>query len=182
MCVWAPVKARSGFRGLNTHTHTQKIRFLFLSTESSHLLRCGSVWLCSLQISEMSITTLRESTSISALNTITPSSTCPSLVEGCYSNAGLRSVLRLTWLLFVIIRAECWHWLQFTSRVLSRCSSKTSKISINISCWKNKKIYLKWINKVVVPETLDLKVSAFIPDPRVIRQRYRADRVELSLF
>lgn len=103
MCVWAPVKARSGFRGLNTHT--QKIRFLFLSTESSHLLRCGSVWLCSLQISEMSITTLRESTSISALNTITPSSTCPSLVEGCYSNAGLRSVLRLTWLLLVIIRA-----------------------------------------------------------------------------
>ncbi|XP_076735891.1 kinesin-like protein KIF1A isoform X6 [Maylandia zebra] len=42
------------------------------------------------KISEMSITTLRESTSISALNTITPSSTCPSLVEGCYSNAGLR--------------------------------------------------------------------------------------------
>uniref|UniRef100_A0A669CNY2 plus-end-directed kinesin ATPase n=1 Tax=Oreochromis niloticus TaxID=8128 RepID=A0A669CNY2_ORENI len=33
------------------------------------------------KISEMSITTLRESTSISALNTITPSSTCPSLVE-----------------------------------------------------------------------------------------------------
>lgn len=23
MCVWAPVKARSGFRGLNTHTHTE---------------------------------------------------------------------------------------------------------------------------------------------------------------
>uniref|UniRef100_A0A669E565 plus-end-directed kinesin ATPase n=1 Tax=Oreochromis niloticus TaxID=8128 RepID=A0A669E565_ORENI len=43
------------------------------------------------KISEMSITTLRESTSISALNTITPSSTCPSLVEGCYSNAELRS-------------------------------------------------------------------------------------------
>ncbi|XP_063323408.1 kinesin-like protein KIF1A isoform X16 [Pelmatolapia mariae] len=42
------------------------------------------------KISEMSITTLRESTSISALNTITPSSTCPSLVEGCYSNAELR--------------------------------------------------------------------------------------------
>ncbi|XP_022056986.1 kinesin-like protein KIF1A isoform X12 [Acanthochromis polyacanthus] len=42
------------------------------------------------KISEMSVTTLRESTSISALNTITPSSTCPSLVDGCYSNAELR--------------------------------------------------------------------------------------------
>ncbi|XP_028259347.1 kinesin-like protein KIF1A isoform X11 [Parambassis ranga] len=42
------------------------------------------------KISEMSITTLRDSTSISALNTITPSSTCPSLVEGCYSNVELR--------------------------------------------------------------------------------------------
>lgn len=45
----------------------------------------------SLQISEMSVTTLKESASVSALNTITPSSTCPSLVEGCYS-AELRSV------------------------------------------------------------------------------------------
>ncbi|XP_030584099.1 kinesin-like protein KIF1A isoform X1 [Archocentrus centrarchus] len=42
------------------------------------------------KISEMSVTSLRDSTSISALNTITPSSTCPSLVEGCYSNADLR--------------------------------------------------------------------------------------------
>ncbi|XP_049578623.1 kinesin-like protein KIF1A isoform X13 [Syngnathus scovelli] len=42
------------------------------------------------KISEMSITTLRDSASISALNTITPSSTCPSLVEGCYDNAALR--------------------------------------------------------------------------------------------
>ncbi|XP_067369448.1 kinesin-like protein KIF1A isoform X8 [Channa argus] len=42
------------------------------------------------KISEMSVTTLRDSTSISALNTITPSSTCPSLVEGCYSNPELR--------------------------------------------------------------------------------------------
>ncbi|XP_070817570.1 kinesin-like protein KIF1A isoform X5 [Chaetodon trifascialis] len=42
------------------------------------------------KISEMSVTTLRDSTSISALNTITPSSTCPSLVEGCYSNTELR--------------------------------------------------------------------------------------------
>uniref|UniRef100_UPI0037E8DEE6 kinesin-like protein KIF1A isoform X4 n=1 Tax=Semicossyphus pulcher TaxID=241346 RepID=UPI0037E8DEE6 len=39
------------------------------------------------KISEMSVTTLRDSTSISALNTIIPSTTCPSLVDGCYSNA-----------------------------------------------------------------------------------------------
>ncbi|XP_034438413.1 kinesin-like protein KIF1A isoform X6 [Hippoglossus hippoglossus] len=42
------------------------------------------------KISEMSVTTLRDSTSISALNTITPSSTCPSLVEGCYGTTELR--------------------------------------------------------------------------------------------
>ncbi|XP_042272266.1 kinesin-like protein KIF1A isoform X4 [Thunnus maccoyii] len=42
------------------------------------------------KISEMSVTTLRDSPSISGLNTITPSSTCPSLVEGCYGNAELR--------------------------------------------------------------------------------------------
>ncbi|XP_041861915.1 kinesin-like protein KIF1A isoform X9 [Melanotaenia boesemani] len=42
------------------------------------------------KISEMSVTILRDSPSISALNTITPSSTCPSLVEGCYSHAELR--------------------------------------------------------------------------------------------
>ncbi|XP_022614890.1 kinesin-like protein KIF1A isoform X5 [Seriola dumerili] len=45
------------------------------------------------KISEMSVTTLRDSTSISALNTITPSSTCPSLVEGCYGNTELRPPL-----------------------------------------------------------------------------------------
>ncbi|XP_062251408.1 kinesin-like protein KIF1A isoform X1 [Platichthys flesus] len=42
------------------------------------------------KISEMSVTILRDSTSISALNTITPSSTCPSLVEGCYGTTELR--------------------------------------------------------------------------------------------
>ncbi|XP_061680602.1 kinesin-like protein KIF1A isoform X2 [Syngnathoides biaculeatus] len=42
------------------------------------------------KISEMSVTTPRDSASISALNTITPSSTCPSLVEGRYGNADLR--------------------------------------------------------------------------------------------
>ncbi|XP_068447753.1 kinesin-like protein KIF1A isoform X20 [Clinocottus analis] len=42
------------------------------------------------KISEMSVTILRDSASISALNTITPSSTCPSLVEGCYGDPELR--------------------------------------------------------------------------------------------
>nr|XP_043899386.1 kinesin-like protein KIF1A isoform X5 [Solea senegalensis] len=42
------------------------------------------------KISEMSITTLKDSTSISSLNTIIPSSTCPSLVEGCYDTTELR--------------------------------------------------------------------------------------------
>uniref|UniRef100_A0A7N6BSU6 plus-end-directed kinesin ATPase n=1 Tax=Anabas testudineus TaxID=64144 RepID=A0A7N6BSU6_ANATE len=42
------------------------------------------------KISEMSVTTLRDSPSVSALNTITPSSTCPSLVEGCFTNPELR--------------------------------------------------------------------------------------------
>ncbi|XP_010788798.1 kinesin-like protein KIF1A, partial [Notothenia coriiceps] len=42
------------------------------------------------KLSEMSITMLRDSASISALNTITPSSTCPSLVDGCYANTELR--------------------------------------------------------------------------------------------
>lgn len=63
---------------------------------SVHLCVC----VCVSQISEMSVTTLRDSASISALNTITPSSTCPSLVEGCYGNAELRSVLRCS---FVVI-------------------------------------------------------------------------------
>ncbi|XP_067085596.1 kinesin-like protein KIF1A isoform X2 [Osmerus mordax] len=42
------------------------------------------------KLSEMSVTLLRESTSASPVNTLTPSSTCPSLVEGCYSNTELR--------------------------------------------------------------------------------------------
>ncbi|KAM4739230.1 kinesin-like protein KIF1A isoform 12-T12 [Anableps anableps] len=42
------------------------------------------------KISEMSVTLPRDSSSISALNTITPSSTCPSLVEGCYNNTELK--------------------------------------------------------------------------------------------
>ncbi|XP_028300554.1 kinesin-like protein KIF1A isoform X3 [Gouania willdenowi] len=42
------------------------------------------------KISEMSVTTLKDSTSVSAFSSIAPSSTCPSLVEECYSNAELR--------------------------------------------------------------------------------------------
>ncbi|KAK0134514.1 Kinesin-like protein KIF1B [Merluccius polli] len=42
------------------------------------------------KLSEMSVTVLRDSASSSTLNTITPSTTCPSLVEGCYSNSDLR--------------------------------------------------------------------------------------------
>ncbi|XP_027883465.1 kinesin-like protein KIF1A isoform X16 [Xiphophorus couchianus] len=42
------------------------------------------------KISEMSVTLPRDAASISALNTITPSSTCPSLVEGCYHNTELK--------------------------------------------------------------------------------------------
>ncbi|KAM6963342.1 kinesin-like protein KIF1A [Aplochiton taeniatus] len=42
------------------------------------------------KLSEMSVTLLRDSTSALVLNTLTPSSTCPSLVEGCYGDANLR--------------------------------------------------------------------------------------------
>ncbi|CAL8252339.1 unnamed protein product [Merluccius merluccius] len=42
------------------------------------------------KLSEMSVTVLRDSASSSTLNTITPSTTCPSLVEGCYGNSDLR--------------------------------------------------------------------------------------------
>uniref|UniRef100_A0A8B9KCY1 plus-end-directed kinesin ATPase n=1 Tax=Astyanax mexicanus TaxID=7994 RepID=A0A8B9KCY1_ASTMX len=38
------------------------------------------------KLSEMSVTLMRDSTSVSALNTLTPSSTCPSLVEGRYGS------------------------------------------------------------------------------------------------
>ncbi|KAL4630705.1 kinesin-like protein KIF1A isoform X2 [Arapaima gigas] len=43
------------------------------------------------KLSEMSVTMLKDSTSSSALNTLTPSSTCPSLFEGRYSNTELRT-------------------------------------------------------------------------------------------
>uniref|UniRef100_A0A8C2D115 Kinesin family member 1Aa n=1 Tax=Cyprinus carpio TaxID=7962 RepID=A0A8C2D115_CYPCA len=46
------------------------------------------------KLSQMSVTLLKDSASVCAENTLTPSSTCPSLVEGRYGhNAELRSVL-----------------------------------------------------------------------------------------
>lgn len=68
---------------------TQKLKFTHIKKKKWINER-----LCVWQISEMSVTTLRDSASVSALNTITPSSTCPSLVEG-YGNTELRSALRL---------------------------------------------------------------------------------------
>ncbi|XP_029284843.1 LOW QUALITY PROTEIN: kinesin-like protein KIF1A [Cottoperca gobio] len=62
---------------LLTHTFNREYSHVCVSASES-------------KISEMSVTMLRESASISALNTITPSSTCPSLVEGCYGNTELR--------------------------------------------------------------------------------------------
>uniref|UniRef100_A0A3P9M376 plus-end-directed kinesin ATPase n=1 Tax=Oryzias latipes TaxID=8090 RepID=A0A3P9M376_ORYLA len=46
------------------------------------------------KISEMSVTVLKDSPSTYALNTITPSSTCPSLVEGSYIKADLKPATR----------------------------------------------------------------------------------------
>uniref|UniRef100_A0A1A8JFU5 plus-end-directed kinesin ATPase n=1 Tax=Nothobranchius kuhntae TaxID=321403 RepID=A0A1A8JFU5_NOTKU len=62
---------------LLTHTFNREYSHVCVSASES-------------KIAEMSITFLKESTSISALNTLTPSSTCPSLVEGRYSDAELR--------------------------------------------------------------------------------------------
>ncbi|XP_077462837.1 kinesin-like protein KIF1A isoform X7 [Stigmatopora argus] len=64
------------------------LRLLTHSFDRDHAPLCVSA--SESKISEMSVTTLRDSASVSALNTIAPSSTCPSLVEGCYSNADLR--------------------------------------------------------------------------------------------
>nr|XP_061834341.1 kinesin-like protein KIF1A isoform X8 [Nerophis lumbriciformis] len=64
------------------------LRLLSHSFDREHRHLCVSA--SESKISQMSVTTLGDSASVSALNTITPSSTCPSLVEGCYSNAELR--------------------------------------------------------------------------------------------
>ncbi|XP_032382880.1 kinesin-like protein KIF1A isoform X20 [Etheostoma spectabile] len=64
------------------------LRLLTHSFNREYSLVCVSA--SESKISEMSVTMLRDSASISALNTITPSSTCPSLVDGCYGNAELR--------------------------------------------------------------------------------------------
>ncbi|XP_034736275.1 kinesin-like protein KIF1A isoform X7 [Etheostoma cragini] len=64
------------------------LRLLTHSFNREYSLVCVSA--SESKISEMSVTMLRDSASIPALNTITPSSTCPSLVDGCYGNAELR--------------------------------------------------------------------------------------------
>ncbi|XP_037554229.1 kinesin-like protein KIF1A [Nematolebias whitei] len=64
------------------------LRLLTHSFNRDYSLVCVSA--SESKISEMSVTMLRDSPSSTALNTITPSSTCPSLVEGCYNNAELR--------------------------------------------------------------------------------------------
>ncbi|XP_035269448.1 kinesin-like protein KIF1A isoform X4 [Anguilla anguilla] len=63
---------------LLTHTFNREYSHVCISASESKL-------------SEMSVTTLRDSTSASALSTLTPSSTCPSLVEGRYGNTELRT-------------------------------------------------------------------------------------------
>uniref|UniRef100_A0A8D0B0H0 plus-end-directed kinesin ATPase n=1 Tax=Sander lucioperca TaxID=283035 RepID=A0A8D0B0H0_SANLU len=68
--------------------YTQCLRLLTHSFNREYSHVCVSA--SESKISEMSITMLRDSASISALNTITPSSTCPSLVDGCYGNPELR--------------------------------------------------------------------------------------------
>ncbi|XP_036376871.1 kinesin-like protein KIF1A isoform X10 [Megalops cyprinoides] len=63
---------------LLTHTFNREYSHVCISASESKL-------------SEMSVTLLRDSTSASTLSTLTPSSTCPSLVEGRYSNTELRT-------------------------------------------------------------------------------------------
>ncbi|XP_072295591.1 kinesin-like protein KIF1A [Eucyclogobius newberryi] len=43
------------------------------------------------KISEMSVTTLKDSPSVSSFSTIAPSTTCPSLVDGCFAPTELRA-------------------------------------------------------------------------------------------
>ncbi|KAG7488372.1 hypothetical protein MATL_G00031880 [Megalops atlanticus] len=63
---------------LLTHTFNREYSHVCISASESKL-------------SEMSVTLLRDSTSASTLSTLTPSSTCPSLVEGRFSNTELRT-------------------------------------------------------------------------------------------
>uniref|UniRef100_A0A8C9VW08 plus-end-directed kinesin ATPase n=1 Tax=Scleropages formosus TaxID=113540 RepID=A0A8C9VW08_SCLFO len=63
---------------LLTHTFNREYSHVCISASESKL-------------SEMSVTMLRDSTSASTLSTLTPSSTCPSLVEGRYSSTELRT-------------------------------------------------------------------------------------------
>ncbi|KAJ8418620.1 hypothetical protein AAFF_G00001190 [Aldrovandia affinis] len=63
---------------LLTHTFNREYSHVCISASESKL-------------SEMSVTLMRDSASASALSTLTPSSTCPSLVEGRYGNPELRT-------------------------------------------------------------------------------------------
>uniref|UniRef100_A0A8C2B342 plus-end-directed kinesin ATPase n=1 Tax=Cyprinus carpio TaxID=7962 RepID=A0A8C2B342_CYPCA len=86
---------------LHTHTHTHTIHFFSLvlclrllnhtfNRDYSHVCVSAS----ESKLSEMSVTLLKDSASVCAESTLTPSSTCPSLVEGHYGhNTELRSVL-----------------------------------------------------------------------------------------
>ncbi|XP_058890615.1 kinesin-like protein KIF1A isoform X13 [Acipenser ruthenus] len=63
---------------LLTHTFNREYSHVCVSASESKL-------------SEMSVTLLRDSSASMLSSTLTPSSTCPSLVEGCYNNTELRT-------------------------------------------------------------------------------------------
>uniref|UniRef100_A0A8C2B489 plus-end-directed kinesin ATPase n=1 Tax=Cyprinus carpio TaxID=7962 RepID=A0A8C2B489_CYPCA len=78
---------------LHTHTHTHTIHFFSLvlclrllnhtfNRDYSHVCVSAS----ESKLSEMSVTLLKDSASVCAESTLTPSSTCPSLVEGHYGH------------------------------------------------------------------------------------------------
>uniref|UniRef100_A0A673ZKM0 plus-end-directed kinesin ATPase n=1 Tax=Salmo trutta TaxID=8032 RepID=A0A673ZKM0_SALTR len=92
------------------------------------------------KLSEMSVTLLRESTSATALNTLTPSSTCPSLVEGCYPKT---ETLRAT-------------------KLRSRCASP------NPDCSQRDGEVKKSPGGVAAPEVKP-RVRRFVPDIQEIR-------------
>ncbi|XP_045061523.1 LOW QUALITY PROTEIN: kinesin-like protein KIF1A [Coregonus clupeaformis] len=92
------------------------------------------------KLSEMSVTLLRESTSATTLNTLTPSSTWPSLVEGCYPKT---EALR-------------------ASKLLSRCASP------NPDCSQRDGEVQKSPGGVAAPEVKP-RVRRFVPDIQEIR-------------
>ncbi|XP_071202666.1 kinesin-like protein KIF1A isoform X15 [Salvelinus alpinus] len=92
------------------------------------------------KLSEMSVTLLRESTSATALDTLTPSSTCPSLVEGCYPKT---ETLRAT-------------------KLRSRCASP------NPDCSQRDGEVKKSSGGIAAPEVKP-RVRRFVPDIQEIR-------------